>query len=100
MNTTKMNTTMNATTSLIEAIFEAVTRSASWNGANVVYKNGEFSAEPGYARIGSGGVVMTFMNPNDFWGSESTDGLMEYLVENAADLLAQANDIIEEHWME
>jgi hypothetical protein len=85
---------------LIDAIFEAVTRSESWNGAHVVYRGGEFSAAPDTARIGSGGVVMSVSNPQDFWGSESVEGLMEYLTENAADLLAQANDIIEAHSME
>ena len=93
--------TMNAKTmSLIEAIFEAVTRSESWNGAHVVYRNGEFSAAPDTARIGIGGVVMSVSNPQDFWGSESVEGLMEYLTENAADFMDQANEIIEEHLME
>ena len=99
--TTMTTATMNAKTmSLIEAIFEAVTRSESWNGAHVVYRNGEFSAEPGTARIGIGGVVMSVSNPQDFWGSESVEGLMEYLTENAADFMDQANEIIEENLME
>ena len=85
---------------LIDAIFEAVTRSESWNGAHVVYQGGEFSAAPDTAHIGIGGVVMSMSNPQDFWGSESTDGLMEYLAENAADFMAQANEIIQEHWVE
>lgn len=99
MNTT-MTTTMTTTMSLIEAIFQAVTRSKSWGGASVVYRDGEFSAEPGTARIGVGGVVMSVMSVIDFWGVESTDGLMEYLTENAAELLAHTNSIIEEYWME
>ena len=85
---------------LIDAIFEAVTRSESWDGAHVVYRNGEFSAAPDTARVGIGGVILSMSNPQDFWGSESTEGLMGYLTENAADFMAQANEIIQEHWME
>ena len=85
---------------LIDAIFEAVTRSESWGGAHVVYRNGEFSAAPNTARIGIGGVILSTSNPQDFWGSDSADGLMEYLAENAADFMAQANEIIQEYWME
>lgn len=99
--TTMTTATMNAKTmSLIEAIFESVTRSESWNGAHVVYRNGEFSAAPDTASIGIGGVILSMSNPSEFWGWGSTEGLMEYLTENAADFMAQANEIIEEHWME
>lgn len=95
--TNEMTTT---TTNLIEAVFEAVTRSESWKGASVRYQNGEFSAEPECGRVGVGGVVMNVASLEDFWGSESGDGLMEYLTESSADLIAEVNDIIEEHWME
>ena len=99
--TTMTTATMNAKTmSLIEAIFEAVTRSESWVGAHVVYRNGEFSAAPDTAHIGIGGVVMSMSSSQDFWGSASTEGLMGYLTENAADFMDQTNEIIEENLME
>jgi hypothetical protein len=53
---------------LIDAIFEAVTRSESWNGAHVVYQGGEFSAAPDTARVGIGGVIYEHEQPTGFLG--------------------------------